>query len=362
MGNLRLGLVGLGTWAETGHLPVYQGAQLRSLVDIAALCSRSMKRAREWTTDVGGADPYDDFDAMLAEADLDVVSVCTPDHLHADYVLAALDAGCHVLVEKPLAMDLGECRTIFEAAGRSDCEVFVLYHKRADPLWAEAADRIRDGQYGVLQMGWAGIQNPITVPAGGYFSSDLAEHSDPNWFLGTHFYDLVRFMTGIDPVEVRARKYDGTVAQRGVDTADAFKVDVTFAEGAAVTFFLSWNLPEHSSSLTKQEIRLHFTEGELDLDGTRRGFLEDGTDGFSHGNPYFLRSTEAGPLGYGATYLEAAVFALVGDERARSVQLASLDDAWWASAVADAARESVATGDTVPVSAPPARNIGSTVS
>jgi len=253
-------------------------------------------------------------------------------------------------------MDLDECRTIFEAVERSGKKMHVLYHKRADPLWAEASNRIRDGQYGTLQMGWASIQNPITVPAGGYFTSDLAEHTDPNWFLGTHFYDLVRFMTGSNPVEVRAEKYEGTVAQRGVDTPDAFKVDITLEGGASVSFFLSWNLPEHSSSLTKQEMRLHFTEGELDLDGTRRGFLEDGPDGFSHLNPYFLRTTHGGPLGYGASYLEAAAFALVGDDRVQTVQLASLEDAWWASAVAQAVQESVATESIVQVSEPPAPN------
>ena len=354
MVKLRLGLVGLGTWARQGHIPVYRGARLREAVDVVALCGRSAERSQAAALELDIPASFGDFEAMLAQARLDVVAVCTPDHMHTSYVLAALKARCHVLVEKPLAMSTAECAAIMDAAKTANRRVITQYHKRADPLWAEAAKRIRSGAYGALQMGVASIQNPLRVPVGSYFASETASHTDPNWFLGTHFYDLLRFMTDLDPVSVTARAYEGTVKARGVEAIDALKADFNLG-GASVSVVLSWNLPEGSAALTKQDMRLHFAHGELDLNGTQRGFVEDGPNGLAYVNPYFLRETAAGPVGYGAACLEEAVLSLLDSDSPRAVTLPSLEDAYWATAMAEAAQHSArAGGKSFPVQPPPA--------
>lgn len=350
----RLALVGLGTWAAQGHLPVYQGYRLSPMLDVVGLCSRDSAKAREWSQRFGVPQAFSDFSQMLAEAKPDIVAITTPDHAHTDYVVSALEAGCHVLVEKPLTMDLDECRQIIDAASRNDRQVLTLFHKRADPLWAEARRRILAGHYGALQMGVASIQNPLSVPAGGYFKSELAASSSPNWFLGTHFYDLVRYMTGCNPVEVRAHAHRKVLPQHGVDTLDAIKADVLFQSPGAdaeisLSFLLSWNLPDPSTSLTKQAMQLHFEQGELDLDGTRRGFGEYAPGQYRDLNPFFMRETAQGPVGYGAGYLEEAVLSLVLPGYQASVPLATIEDAWWATAVADAVDESVRANRPVPV-------------
>ena len=266
---------------------------------------------------------------------------------------------CGHKVEKPLATSLEECQRIIEVAARVDRRVITLFHKRADPLWHEARQRIRSGQYGALQMGMASIQNPLQVPAGGYFQSPFADSSDPNWFLGTHFYDLVRYMTGLDPVSVSARAWRKVLPEKGVDTLDAVKADVLFAGAeqqapASVSFMLSWNLPDPSTALTKQAMQLHFEQGELDLDGTRRGFSEYAPGQYRDVNPYFMRQTGSGVAGYGSGFLEEAVLSLVDGGYVPSVPLPGLEDAWWASALAEAIGQSAREGQVVAVTPPPA--------
>lgn len=345
----RLALVGLGTWAAQGHLPVYQGPRLASYLEVAGLCSRDLSRAKAWCQRFGVAKGYDDFAAMLAEIQPNLVAVTTPDHAHTEYVVMALEAGAHVLVEKPLALSWDDCQRIDQAAKSSHRQVLTLFHKRSDPLWAEARQRILAGQYGHLQMALASIQNPLAVPAGGYFSSELAAQSSPNWFLGTHFYDLLRYMTGCDPVEVRAYGHRKVLPEHGVDTLDSVKADVLFQrpgqhEVASISLMLSWNLPDPSTSLTKQAMQLHFERGELELDGTRRGFAEFGVGQYRDVNPYFMRSTDQGLQGYGASYLEDAIYSLLMDDYRPSVPLADLADAWWATALASAVDQSLANG------------------
>lgn len=351
--KLRVGLVGLGTWARSGHLPVYLGTRLQSVLDVVALCSRSKDKAGQWCQKYGIAQSYDDFSEMLNKADLDVAVICTPDSIHTEYVLQSLDAGCHVLVEKPLATSTEECKSIIEKTQETDREVIVLYHKRSDPLWAEARRRVLAGHYGPLQMGWGIIENPLTVPAGSYFSSNMADFTDVNWFLGTHFYDLIRYMTGINPLEVTARMYYGKLKSLGYAVADSVKADVLFENKASVSFFFSWNLPEIAPTLTKQCVTMHFENGELELDGTRRGFYSLGDEEYGYLNPYFMRETPAGLCGYGANFLEEVMYHLHDSAYVPSIEFPTLEDAWWASSMAEATDQSAKTGHTVPVAPPP---------
>ncbi len=348
----RIAVVGLGTWAATGHLPVYRGRALADVVDVVALCSRDLGRARDWADRHDVEHAYDDLERLLDDVRPDLVAVCTPDHHHTDPVIRALDAGCDVIVEKPMTTDLDDARRVVEAAARSGRDVVTLLHKRADPLWAQAADDVRSGVLGPLQMGTFWMQNPMTVPAGGYFASETSAASDANWFLGSHAYDLVRFVTGLDPVSVRATRYEGALTARGLTAPDAYKAELALDGGASVSVLTSWNLPEHGPTLTQQQLRLHLRDGELDLDGTRRGSVRHSTDGYAFVNPYFIRDTPHGPAGYGAELLEAAVRSIVLDEEPL-VSVPSLADAWWTTAVAQAVERAAATGAEVAVEPPP---------
>jgi predicted dehydrogenase len=335
--KLRIALVGLGTWAKTCHLPFYQSPRFRHFVELKAICSRSRKKAEQWARDFKIPQAYNSYEQLLHAEDLDAMVVCTPDHAHFEYIMAALEAGLHVLVEKPMAMRLDQCMAINAKAKKTKRKVITLYHKRADPLWAEAARRIRSGEFGSFRMGWACIQNPVIVPNSDYFMSDLASHSDPNWFLGTHFYDLLRFMIGQNPIEVKAYRF--TDQER--PNTDSIKADFNFKNGGVLSVFLSWNLSKHYPSLTKQDMRLHFEKGELDLDGTRRGFTQDAQGGYKYVNPYFMRPTGCGIAGYATDFIESAIISILEPDQDLPVDLPTIEDSWWASAMACAVEESI---------------------
>ena len=345
--KLRIALVGLGTWARTGHLPLYKSPRFEPFVDIVALCSRSRQKAGKWAKDFNIPQSYDDFEDLLHKEYLDAMVVCTPDHAHFDYIMAALETGLDVLVEKPMAMDLDQCRAIADKAMEKQKKVITLFHKRADPMWAEAGRRIRAGDFGAFRMGWAGIQNPVIVPNSDYFMSDLAAHTDPNWFLGTHFYDLLRYMTGLNPISVRAHRFPTHAPDNSSGNTDSIKADFILENQGALSVFLSWNLSKQYPSLTKQDMRLHFDHAELDLDGTRRGFTQDFRDGYKYVNPYFMRETAAGVAGYAADFLEAAIISLLDAKQALPVDLPSIEDSWWASSVASAVEASAKALDYV---------------
>ena len=349
--RLRIALIGLGTWAKTGHLPLYQSARFKRIVEVKAICSRSLEKAREWARLFDIPYAYDDYLQLLREQNLDVMVVCTPDHVHFEYVMQALDAGLHILVEKPLAIQPEQCLAIIVKAAEKQKKVITLYHKRADPLWAEAARRIRREEFGALRMGWACIQNPIIVPQGDYFMSDLATHSDPNWFLGTHFYDLLRYMTGQNPVDVTAHRFGRQGQSSG--NRDSIKSDFVFDNGGAVSVFVSWNLSKNYPSLTQQEMRLHFDYGELNLNGTQRGFIQDAQAGYTYVNPYFMRPTNSGIVGYAADFIESSILSILDPAYPLQVILPSLEDSWWTTSMADAVRKSVQSGKRITIKPPP---------
>jgi predicted dehydrogenase len=305
--RVRIGIIGLGTFVEIAHLPAYFDSAHRDRADVVAICDLDEDRLRTVGDAHGIPARFTDHRALLAEASVDAVAVVTPDHTHTPIVLDAIAAKKDVLVEKPLTMKTSEARQIVRAAEEAGVLVLTDFHKREDPCHVEARTRIREGAYGRLQFGWAWMQDTISVPAGGFFKSNLAGRSSPNWFLGVHFYDLIRFLTGLEPREVRATGYRHVLVQRGIPTYDAVKADFVLDNGAAVSVFTSWNLPDAAPLLTRQGVYLQFSAGDVEIDSTRRGFAATSSEAYRFVNPMFLRRTPEGQAGYGIDSIGAAL-------------------------------------------------------
>lgn len=297
--KLRIGLVGLGRFVEIGHMPTYFNSRYSHFIDVVALCDVNAQRLAEWQNRYTVKAGYADFREMLAAEQLDAVVVVTPDHLHSEIVCAALAAGCDVLVEKPLAMDICECHRIARQARQYGRRVVTDFHKRYDPGHQEARARIvSDNKYGAVQFGYVWMQDTIDIPMPGFFKSNFAEKSSPVWFLGTHFFDLIRYITALEPIEIRAVGYNQILAGMGINTLDAVKSDIIFNNGASISFYLSWNLPTGASSLTTQGIYLQFEKGDLKIDTRDRGMYELSGDGFRSINPMACHRTASGVGGY----------------------------------------------------------------
>jgi predicted dehydrogenase len=130
--RLRVGVVGCGVIAQVMHL-----THVRALADryeLAAVCDVSTDLAEACARRYGAEQSYTSYEDMLLRADLDVVLDLTPDS-HAPLALAAVQAGCHVFVEKPMCFGLGEGREVFEAVSAAGVTFMVGTHKRYDPAY-----------------------------------------------------------------------------------------------------------------------------------------------------------------------------------------------------------------------------------
>jgi predicted dehydrogenase len=129
--TLRVGVVGAGAITQVAHLPV-----LRKLkgVEVAGVCDSDFPKARALADRFQVKDAFDDIAELVGHSQLDAVVICTPNHLHEGHVLAALRAGLHVLVEKPLAINTAGAQRIVRAAEKRDRVVMVgMNHRyRAD--------------------------------------------------------------------------------------------------------------------------------------------------------------------------------------------------------------------------------------
>ena len=168
-------------------------------IEIAGLLGSSPDRTREQCTALGVPRGYNSLEELTSDANVDVVHVCTPNHLHAGESERALRAKKHVICEKPLAMNSRETAALVELARRQECAAAVAHNLRYYPLCQEARALVRRGAIG----------EPLMVH-GSYLQDWLLYPSDWNWRLepqssgamravadiGTHWLDMAMWITG----------------------------------------------------------------------------------------------------------------------------------------------------------------------
>jgi len=190
--------------AGTGFIGVVHVDALRRLgVEVLGVAGSTRERAAA----KGVAPAYDSYDALLADDRVDVVHIATPNHLHHEQVARALEAGKHVVCEKPLAVTSEESAELLELASRAGIVHCTNFNLRFYPLVHEARERVRGGEIG----------NVWNVH-GGFLQDWLARPTDWNWRLepekagelravgdiGSHWMDMTQFVTGLRIVEVFA--------------------------------------------------------------------------------------------------------------------------------------------------------------
>jgi predicted dehydrogenase len=227
---------------------------------------------------------------MLAKEKLDGVTVVTPDPYHRPIVMAAAEAGVHVLCEKPLDVTVAGCIEMIQACEKAGVLLQVDFHKRHDEYHREMKQKIQEGLLGQIQYGYAHMEDRIQVPRDWF--PDWAEASSPAWFLGIHFYDLARWLMEAEPVRVWAHGRKGRLQELGVNTFDSISAMVEFDNGATMCFDTSWILPDGFPAVVNQGIRLVGTMGMLECDSQDRGTwtcLSETEPQFQSHNPSFLR-------------------------------------------------------------------------
>ena len=197
--KLRVGFIGAGgiALAQMNHLKSYADVELVAASDIS---EAALARAKEQQ---GVQKLYTDWKAMLKQEALDAVSVCTPNGAHAETSIAALKAGCHVLVEKPLAMNAVEGQAMVNAAAKAGRKLVIAFQWRFHPT-AQFFRKMNDGgAFGkVLFMRCQAIRRR-GIPNWGVFGRKELQGGGPMIDIGVHIMEMAHYVMG-SPTPVAA--------------------------------------------------------------------------------------------------------------------------------------------------------------
>ena len=183
---------------------------------------------------------FDTFEQLLHEVEFDAAAVATPDHLHFQPVMTALECGKHVVVEKPFATDLGEARTMIEEAARRKLTLKVNYSQRWVPEYMWIKDQIDRGVIGRPTMVLSSKQDTIVVPTQ---MIRWAAETSPIFFMSSHDLDLVAWFIGSRASRASAHDHWGVLEAHGIDAHDGVDALVTYESGVVANFHSSWIHP-----------------------------------------------------------------------------------------------------------------------
>jgi predicted dehydrogenase len=232
---LKLGFIGCGGVAERGHLPALQHLPD---ADIVALADINPGRLTQLADRFHIKNRYADFRALLCDPAIEAVAVCVPPQFHAQVALAALEAGKHLFIEKPLALDLTESDQLIERAARSSVKTMVGFNLRWHRLVQHACAIVQQETFGPIEL----VRTALT--------SDTRYHRNPpEWrkrretgggeFFETavHHFDLWRFLlqTEIDEVFATSRSdhWDDETAAVTARLANGVVAVSAFSTGTA---------------------------------------------------------------------------------------------------------------------------------
>jgi predicted dehydrogenase len=302
--------------------------------------TRSAERIVEWFTQEFGDSKVKAYYGeevwvnILDECQPDILFVATPDHLHVDPIMAAIERGVHVITEKPVCLKTSEIDNIIALAEKHNVIVAADMHKRYDPFVRDMMTNARE-KYDKINRVRACLEEPIDV------STEIfkwAENSNPFTYVGCHWLDVVDHYLGVIPASLHAigqknllsnwGEYYKIVAQKegrpesefskheDIMTWDALSVGVTYTDGMYGEYHNNWINPRDFDGAVNQEIELYGALGRGIVDQQERGFRETLTGGGTRTrNPAFSgriknRGGYVEAFGYGKASIVAGVLAV----------------------------------------------------
>ncbi|MFD1990435.1 Gfo/Idh/MocA family protein [Paenibacillus nicotianae] len=239
MNKIKVAVFGCGAIAQRRHIPEYAENQH---VELVAFADPNLERAQEMV-DLYGGKAYASYKEILANEDIDAVSVCTPNYLHAPMTIAAANAGKHVLVEKPMACSIEEAEQMIEAARKNNVYLMVGHNQRLMPPHVKAKEILDSGKLGKVLTFRTSFGHP--GPEG--WSVDGAD----SWFfrkeeaimgamgdLGVHKSDFIRYLLNDEVADVAS--FIGTLHKEGTEVDDNATCLLRMKSGAIGTLVASW--------------------------------------------------------------------------------------------------------------------------
>lgn len=317
------------------------------MVKITAAADLKKENLDEAKAEFGLERTYTDFEKMIAAEKPDMVFVATPDWAHYNPVMACLDAGIHVSVEKPLTTLETEAADIVRKVKATGLKLQVSYNHRWLASYHATYNMIRDGKIGECIMGYARKNDPISVPTK---MLPWARHSSPMWFLSGHDIDLMTWWFNDDPVEAKGFGIKKVLKEKfGWDTYDALQGLVKFSRGSFATFESTWVYPETHPAMPDSFMEVVGEHGHIHLDRKAEAIEMSTPAGFSWPRSFLNYKIFDRWVGAFPSCMNSFVDAIAEDRE----PYVTAYDGWRSTAVLDAIHRSADTGETVKIAAPP---------
>ncbi|WP_191565917.1 Gfo/Idh/MocA family protein [Metabacillus idriensis] len=191
MSKLKIGVIGAGSISEM-HLQSYEN---NDFAELYAICDLNEERAHEKEKKYNASKVYYDHESLLADQEIDAVSICTWNNSHAEIAIAALDAGKHVLVEKPLCTTVADALKIEEAVKRSGKLLQVGFVRRYASNTAIIQKFVNQNHFGEIYYAKASCLRRLGNP-GGWFADKDRSGGGPLIDLGVHVIDICWYLMG----------------------------------------------------------------------------------------------------------------------------------------------------------------------
>lgn len=288
--RLRAGMVGLGMIFDDTYRPFFEQVHHAGLywrdfglvdVELAAVASLTGKRGAKYKQESQGR--IADFANLaghnavpdMIKAGVDVVCVATPDNRHFDIARYALDAGKHVLIEKPSVLSLQELDTLQQLARQKHVLAKVVYHKLADPDHKKLRTLHVDGVLKHVNNGYCTLLEPKSI-SGSQFA-EWIQGRNPGTYVAVHYIKLIDFTFGANwrLARVSATGQRGLVGPASGPTWDSVQLQIVYryedTREAGFDIHTSWVTPDNFPGYVEQEVQFRFDNGVWNAHQRKRG-------------------------------------------------------------------------------------------
>jgi predicted dehydrogenase len=261
--KVKIGVIGLGIMGEQ-YARIYS---VNPLTEVVAVSNRSHPRLDEIAGKYNIKNRYANYEDLLNDKAVEAVCVATPDYAHYEFVKAALEAGKHVLCEKPFTTELAEADELLKLSqNRPSQKLQVAFNHRWLSSYYHGFASIQRGDIGRAVAGYARKNDTIWVATE---MINWAEKTTPTHFLGAHDIDLMRWFFQSEPTEVHAYGAKGVLQERGIDTYDLIQAQVKFESGAFATIESAWIYPNVFPTIVDSFVEVIGSGGHIHFDRKR---------------------------------------------------------------------------------------------
>ena len=278
--RIGLGIVG------TGRMGVFRGeiAARHPLVDWIGVAEIKPDRLKNASQRIGADYATGDFRELINRPEITALIVATEEHLHVESVMAGVERGIPMLIEKPLATNLADSARVLKAIEKAKVDAVVGYTQRFRRRWLAAKEKSRNGSLGDVTLVTTRVLMNRLVALDCYKRTDDPGSVSPMVISGTHALDIVMWMleakTPAEAIAVSTNKALGPIC-KGIDSTVGM---ITFTDGTIYHLGINWALPiTWPGAVYSLDVSIVGTEGVLTIDDTHRDMVMAVTRGQSEG-------------------------------------------------------------------------------